>query len=134
MGRYEGAGEFTALGNSRVHNPPGPSSIEARHAIMQALCGRSKKALFATEIFALARRRNIAPEAAERALADLESEGKVIVRDHFCADPHLSGVDLRVAALVDDAPAGDSQANALHEIDTAWDKWLASYLANHRCG
>jgi len=24
--------------------------------------------------------------------------------------------------------------SAIREIDNAWDKWLADYLANHRCG
>ena len=27
----------------------------------------------------------------EQALAELEAEGVVMIRDHFCADPHLAG-------------------------------------------
>src|SRR5215469_3754062 len=55
-------------------------------------------------------------------------------RDHFCADPHLEGVDLRIATLAESAGGADPQMSAIREIDNAWDKWLADYLANHRCG
>jgi hypothetical protein len=55
-----------------------------------------------------------------------------MVRDHFCADPHLAGVDLRIAALVD-GQAADPETSAIRAIDAAWDRWLAEYLANHRC-
>ena len=37
------------------------------------------------------------------ALAELEAEGAVVVRENFCADPHLAEVDLRVIALIDTA-------------------------------
>jgi hypothetical protein len=57
-----------------------------------------------------------------------------MVRDHFCADPHLAGVDLRVAALVQSSAGADAQMSAICAIDEAWDKWLAEYLSNHRCG
>lgn len=98
------------------------------------LRSRSKKARFMTEIYAGLRRAHIATEEADRALGDLEAEGLVMIRDHFCADPHLAGVDLRVVALVEGVEGADPQLSAIHEIDSAWDKWLADYLANHRCG
>jgi hypothetical protein len=106
----------------------------AKKAILDALGNRSKKARFMTEVSAAVRRFHIGKDDMERALADLQAEGTVIVRDNFCADPHLADVDLRVAALVDRASGTDAQTAALHEIDQAWNKWLGEYLANHRCG
>ncbi|MGH7812174.1 MAG: hypothetical protein ACREP5_18040 [Candidatus Binatia bacterium] len=106
----------------------------AKKAILDALGNRSKKARFMTEVSAAVRRFHIGKDEMEQALADLQAEGTVIVRDNFCADPHLADVDLRVAALVDRASGADAHAAALHEIDMAWNKWLGEYLANHRCG
>jgi hypothetical protein len=106
----------------------------AKKAILEALGSRSKKARFLTEVAAAGCRFHIGKDDMERALADLQSEGTVMVRDNFCADPHLADVDLRVAALVDERGGADAQTAALHEIDIAWNKWLGEYLANHRCG
>ena len=107
---------------------------DVRKAVVELLRGRAKKARFMTEVFASLQRAKIASEDIERALAKLEAEGVVMMRDHFCADPHLAGVDLRVVALVEAIDGTDPQLSAIHEIDNAWDKWLADYLANHRCG
>jgi len=98
------------------------------------LRNRSKQARFMTEVAASLCRFNIGIEAMEQALGELQNEGLVIVRDNFCADPHLANVDLRVAALVDEAAGANAQVAALHAIDFAWNKWLGEYLANHRCG
>jgi hypothetical protein len=106
----------------------------AKQAVIEALRSRSKKARFMTEVLASLRRFNVGKDEMEHALSELQDEGVVIVRDNFCADPHLANVDLRVAALVDEATGADAQAMALHEIDLAWNKWLSDYLANHRCG
>jgi hypothetical protein len=106
---------------------------DAGTAIMELLGNRSKKAHFMTEVVAALRRRNIGIEAIERAVGRLEAQGVLMMRDHFCADPHLAGVDLRIVALVDSRGGGDAQLSAIREIDQAWDKWLASYLVNHRC-
>jgi hypothetical protein len=105
---------------------------DVRKAVSDLLGNRSKKARFMTEVSAALRRRDIGVEEIERAVAQLEAEGVLMMRDHFCADPHLAGVDLRIIALVDSG-AADAQLSAICEIDQAWDKWLASYLANHRC-
>ena len=107
---------------------------DAKRAIIEVLSQRSKKARFMTEVVAGLRRFNIGKDELEQALAELEASGAVIVRDNFCADPHLADVDLRVAALLDDAHGADAQIAALHEIDLAWNQWLGDYLANHRCG
>jgi len=108
--------------------------IGAKKAVVEVLRNRAKKARFMTEVAASLRRINVGKDEMEQALSELQSEGVVIVRDNFCADPHLAGVDLRVAALVDEAAGADAHAAALHEIDLAWNKWLGDYLANHRCG
>jgi hypothetical protein len=64
----------------------------------------------------------------------LEAAGVIVLRDHYCADPHLAEVDLRVVALLDRSAGAEAYAEALHRIDLAWNKWLGEYLANHRCG
>ena len=110
------------------------SVSDAKKAVMDVLRHRSKKARFMTEVVASLRRFNVGVDEMEQALADLQAEGAVIIRDNFCADPHLAGVDLRVVALVESTAGADAQMAALHEIDLAWNKWLGDYLANHRCG
>ena len=110
------------------------SSQDARKSVIDLLRSRNKKARFMTELYASLRRSNIEPEATDRALADLEAEGGVMIRDHFWADPHLAGVDLRVIALVESIEGEDAQMRAIRSIDETWDKWLNEYLANHRCG
>jgi len=110
------------------------SSQDARKSVIDLLRSRNKKARFMTELYASLRRSNIEPEATDRALADLEAEGGVMIRDHFCADPHLAGVNLRVIALVERIEGEDAQLRAIRSIDETWNKWLNEYLANHRCG
>ncbi|MBI3066035.1 MAG: hypothetical protein HYY82_14025 [Deltaproteobacteria bacterium] len=107
---------------------------EARKAVIELLRSRGKKARFTTEVFASLERRSLIREEIERALAVLEAEGVVMIRDNFCADPHLAGVDLRVVALVESIDGADPQLSAIRVIDDAWNKWLGEYLANHRCG
>ena len=106
----------------------------AKKAVVDALRQRSKKARFITEVTASLRRFDIGKDKMEQALSELQAEGVVIVRDNFCADPHLADVDLRVIALIETGRGDDAHATALHEIDLAWNKWLGEYLANHRCG
>ena len=119
----------------RIMNDQTSDTIaSARKAITGLLRSRSKKARFITEVSASLQRGNLNKEEVERLLAELEAEGVIMIRDHFCADPHLAGVDLRVVALVESAEGEDAQLGAIREIDTAWNKWLGEYLANHRCG
>lgn len=105
-----------------------------REKVVDLLRTRNKKARFMTELYASLGRLQIAAAEVDRALADLEASGTVMVRDHFCADPHLAGVDLRVVALADGDDREDPQMGAIRRIDETWDKWLSEYLANHRCG
>lgn len=107
---------------------------DARDAVLSVLRQQAKKARFITEIAAVLRRFNLRTAEMEQALSELQSEGAIVVRDNFCADPHLVNVDLRVVAQLDEAAGVDAHAMALREIDLAWNKWLGEYLANHRCG
>jgi hypothetical protein len=109
-------------------------SSDVRKAVFELLEGRAKKACFISEVCALLQGPQVGPEQIERALSDLEAEGAVIIRDHFCADPHLEGIDLRIVATIRKSESANPELNAIQEIDKAWDQWLASYLANHRCG
>jgi len=110
------------------------SLSSAKNAVVAILNGRGKKARFATELLAGLRRSNIGRAEMDQALGELEAEGAVVLRNHFCADPHLAEVDLRVVALIESAHGDQAHAVALQEIDLAWSKWLGDYLANHRCG
>jgi len=105
-----------------------------KQAVIEVLRSRGKKALFATELLAGLRRFNVGKDEMDRALVELEADGVVVLRDNFCADPHLAEVDLRVIALLEPVRGDEAHAAALHEIDLAWNKWLGEYLANHRCG
>ena len=106
----------------------------AKNAVIDVLSGRGRKARFATEVLAELRRFKIGKDEMDQALDALEAEGVVVLRDHFCADPHLAEVDLRVIALIEPTLGDQANVAALHDIDLAWNKWLGEYLANHRCG
>jgi hypothetical protein len=107
---------------------------DARRVVIELLRSRAKKARFVTELAAVLARAHISKEQMDQALSELQTQGVVMIRDNFCADPHLAGVDLRVVALVESIDGADAQLSAIREIDDAWNKWLGEYLANHRCG
>jgi hypothetical protein len=111
-----------------------PEQKDTRKAVIDFLRRNSKGARFMTELYASLRQSGIGPEEGDRVIAELESEGLVMIRDHFCADPHLAGVDLRIVALVESIAGEDAQLSAIRGIDEVWNKWLNEYLANHRCG
>ena len=106
---------------------------KVKAVILRTLESRGKKARFVTELSAALARSALGTKTLERVLAALATEGIIMVRDHFCADPHLAGVDLRVAALVQSDAGADAQMSAIRAIDQAWNNWLTEYLANHRC-
>jgi hypothetical protein len=108
-----------------------PDEEKIRALVLRTL-ERERKARFVTELSAVLARSALGAGSLEGVLQRLTAEGAIVVRDHFCADPHLAGVDLRIAALVPDRGA-DAQMGAIRAIDAAWDKWLAEYLSNHRC-
>ena len=65
----------------------------AKIAVVEVLNVGGKKARFATEVLAGLRRHNVAKDEMDRALAEMEAEGTLVVRENFCADPHLAEVD-----------------------------------------
>lgn len=131
---------FELFGNRllRIRRKMDDKSLETRpdeekiRALVLRTLERERKARFVTELSAVLARSALGAGSLEGVLQRLTAEGAIVVRDHFCADPHLAGVDLRIAALVPDRGA-DAQMGAIRAIDAAWDKWLAEYLSNHRC-
>jgi hypothetical protein len=123
-----------SMNRYRMNEQSNVEPSEAKKAVIDALRNRVKKARFVTELAVALERSNVEKAQMEQALAELQSEGAVMIRDNFCADPHLAGVDLRVVALVESIDGADAQLSAIREIDTTWNKWLGEYLANHRCG
>ena len=107
---------------------------DIRTRVLEALRARSSKARFVHEVGATLDQSNVALADVERALAGLEADGAVVVRDHACADPHLAGTDLRIVALVEPGEGSAARLAALQAIDATWQQWLGEYLANHRCG
>jgi hypothetical protein len=94
------------------------ADLEAR--VVEVLRRRRPHARFVAELASIVD----APEL-EAALNDLERSGRVVVREQYCADPHMDGVDLRIVAL--------AEGDAAEAIDATWQRWLGEYLANHRC-
>jgi predicted negative regulator of RcsB-dependent stress response len=105
-----------------------------RETILKLLRSRNQKARFISEVYAALARAHVERDEADAALRQLEADGAVMIRDHCCGDPHLAGVDLRVAALVHARGESDPQMSTIRVIDEEWNKWLSEYLANHRCG
>src|SRR5262245_53019522 len=101
---------------------------DPRTVVIELLRSRNRQARFMTELQASLAPYGIAAEGRDRALAQLESERVVMIRDNFCADPHLAGIDLRVIALVEKHDEEDPQVSAIRSIDEAWNKWLSEYL------
>lgn len=71
-------------------------------------------------------------EEFEGALASLVTAGRVVVQHNFCADPHFMDDDLRAVALVD-AGCADPRGTAAAACERLWQRWMASFLASHRC-
>jgi hypothetical protein len=74
---------------------------ELAAAIAELLARRPGGARFVVEINEGLRSSGAGSADLEAALMGLERRGAVLIRDHACADPHLEGADLRIAALVD---------------------------------
>jgi hypothetical protein len=106
---------------------------ELRQDLLSILGARRGRASFVQEIRAALGRPLTNDADFERALQELETSGSIIVRQHFCGDPHLDGADLRVAALLERDSPEDTQASAIAAIETAWQRWIGDYLASHRC-
>jgi hypothetical protein len=68
-----------------------------------------------------------------QALQRLEAEGAIIVREYAWPDPHIEGVDLRIAGLLQPVAGKDAVSACIERIEAVWTEWLAAYLAEHRC-
>ena len=107
---------------------------EIRKAVLACLCQWERRALFVTELStALRKTHGVSASDVERALAALEADWSVVIRDHYCADPHVVGSDLRIVALVEPGAGDDGQMQAIREVEATWHEWLAEYMGNHRC-
>lgn len=109
-----------------------PDSV--RDLIVAFLRSGNCKARFISELYAALEKSKVSAAVAEQELAALETAGTVILRDHFCADPHLAAADLRVVTIVAAAADEDPELAAIGRIEETWNTWLTEYLANHRCG
>ena len=108
---------------------------DIRQTVLAWLRQQERRALFVTELAtALRKAHGVSASDVERALAALEADWSVVIRDHYCADPHVVGTDLRIVALVELGAGDDGQMLAIREVEATWHEWLAEYMANHRCG
>lgn len=102
--------------------------IDVRADVLTVL---SRRARFVPELARLVHAE--APEL-ERVLGELEADGSVLIREQYCADPHMAGTDLRIAARVPEPSHGeDPLAATIAQIEAVWQRWLGDYLASHRC-
>lgn len=112
----------------------GPDDSNLRENVLEFLCQRQQGAVVVHSLYAALRKAyGASTSAIEGALAALEADGAVMVRDHYCADPHLEGVDLRVVALVEPGAGEDAQWRSIRAIEDIWNERLTTYLAQHRC-
>src|SRR5438067_11516509 len=95
---------------------------DTKKAISELIESRAKKACFIFEVRALLQGPRVRADEIELALRDVETEGVVIMRDHFCADPELEGIDLWMVVLVDRAGCANPELSEIHELDEAWDQ------------
>ncbi|MBV9121538.1 MAG: hypothetical protein JOZ39_12585 [Chloroflexi bacterium] len=104
---------------------------QAKAAILEVLRRAPNRARFVPELIASAPG-GLNHDELNQAIADLEQDRTILMREHYCDDPHVAGVDLRIVAPLL-AGSDDPEGQALHAIEGAWQRWLADYLANHRC-
>ena len=124
-----------SAGRSEGMSDVGQRDSDRRKNVLEFLRKRKRQALFVHELCAALRKAHgVSAGDIERALAGLEADGAVVVRDHYCADPHLEGVDLRVVALVEPGAGEDALLRSIRASEDTWNDWLAMYLANHRYG
>jgi hypothetical protein len=92
---------------------------------------RDVRALFVTEITGAL---GMPVPAIDEGCAELVGKSALMLVENTFPDPHLAGVDLRIAALI--APpgsAGQGSAAALDAARSCWQTWLTEFLGSHRC-
>jgi hypothetical protein len=118
-----------------VARPRDSGYSDAEGRVLAVLREATPPTRFVTEIVRTLDRRGepLRRDDLEAAMARLEERGEVLVREYYCADPHLEGVDLRIAGVVPERSEGDSLSECVREIEGRWQEWLTAYLAEHRC-
>ena len=125
-GTHEGSAQSSLTANQT------PERIQA--AVLDLLERTPRHADLVSRLVGTMVRRNVEPNQVEQALADLQTRPTILVREHYCGDPHLAGADLRVAAVIEPAADQDDPlAGAAERIDAVWQRWLNDYLSNHTC-
>jgi hypothetical protein len=126
-GSGAGAGSLRQRGGAGSDQSGGPVP-----SIVEFLEGRRERACFVAEL-----RRTAASRAGEgefeAALQHLVADGTLVMQRNFCSDPHFAGEDLRVVALVDTDGREGAAAAALQSCERVWARWMAGFLASHRC-
>jgi hypothetical protein len=102
-------------------------------AVLDLLKRTPRHAELVSRLVGTMRRQNVEPDQVEHALTELQSQPAILVREHYCADPHLADADLRVAAIVEAQSPQDAIAEATERIESVWQRWLNDYLSNHTC-
>src|ERR1700724_2756261 len=99
---------------------------EVKTTIRDELAQRPGRARFVGEIVESLKAIDADPGEIEIALNELERNGTIVVRTNTCADPHLEGADLRLAALIEVSPCDceDSMGAAVIAIEKTWERWL----------
>lgn len=100
-----------------------------RAGILAALADAPRPAMFVTELALAA-----APadgESLAAAVAELRTQGLVLVAEHPPPDRHLAGSDLRIVAGPLDAVP---RAVAERAAELLWREWLTEFTSSHRCG
>jgi hypothetical protein len=99
-------------------------------ALVADVVTRSPKALISSEIAARVRRPRNDVEAA---LATLQTDPRLVVRDWLIEDPHFGMPRLVVAAAVDPAGGPAAVASAEQRCQRVYEDVLRDFLASHRC-
>jgi hypothetical protein len=99
--------------------------------VLQVFRDHEARALFVTEIIDAV---GLPGVDVERACADLIEQRSLLVVENAFPDPHLAGVNLRIAALLSSSCAdAEDRAHALRSATACWEKWLLEFLGSHRC-
>lgn len=77
--------------------------------------------------------RGVADDDVEPALGYLADTGRIVLTAHPAPDPHLDGIDLRIAAVTD-GPAPADIERARQRADARWHRLVRDFVASHRCG
>jgi len=113
--------------------PPGPAVLRAADRLLADLRNAPGGARLVAELGAAAAGHGVATGEVEAALGYLAGAGRIAVADHPAPDPHLAGLDLRIAAVIEGTAAADAEG-ARRRMEERWRRFVREFLASHRCG